>query len=156
MVSEIRQFDVVYVAADHAGFAYKNEVRDWLLGEGVVVYDMGASEYDELDDFPIFMKRAATSVASSSVPACALLFGGSGQGEAMAANRIAGVRATVFYGGDEKIIDLSREHNNANVLSFGARFVSPDDCKRLIWRWLYTKAAIEEKYSRRNIALDTL
>lgn len=156
MTHEIRQFGVVYVAADHAGYVYKNEVREWLLSEGFAVYDMGATEYDELDDFPIFMKRAAASVASSLTPACALLFGGSGQGEAMAANRTAGVRATVFYGGDEQIITLSRKHNNANVLSIGARFVSLDDTKRLIWRWLHTESAIDEKYVRRNIALDTL
>ena len=149
-----RQFNVVYVAADHAGFAYKNSVRDWLTKEGFKVCDMGADVYDEQDDFPLVMTHAAHSVVTSSVPACALLFGGSGQGEAMAANRIKGIRATVFYGGDEQIIELSRLHNNANVLSIGARFVTLDDTKRLIWQWLHTAPGTDEKYTRRNRTLD--
>jgi ribose 5-phosphate isomerase B len=78
------------------------------------------------------------------------VFGGSGQGEAMMANSYPRVRATVYYGGDENIPVLSRQHNDANVLSIGARFVDIDTSKRVIWEWLHTPAFTEEKYQRRN------
>ncbi|PIW97286.1 ribose-5-phosphate isomerase, partial [Candidatus Kaiserbacteria bacterium CG_4_8_14_3_um_filter_38_9] len=67
-----------------------------------------------------------------------------------------GVRATVYYGGDEAIIALSRQHNNANVLSIGARFVSVDNAKKVIWDWLHTAPNSDEKYHRRNRALDNI
>lgn len=140
----------VHLATDHAGFAQKEAVRQWLLAEGVRVVDHGASHFDPEDDFPDFIARAAEAVSGAPQTARAILFGGSGQGEAMAANRFPYVRATVFYGGDESIIRLSREHNDANVLSIGARFVGIDDAKRIIWDWLTTPVVPQEKYTRRN------
>ncbi len=117
--------------------------------------DVGAFVNDSEDDFPAFMFAAALGVEQSQGTACAIIFGGSGQGEAMAANRFVGVRATVFYGGDEEIITLSRTHNDANVLSFGARFVSIEDVQRLSWSWLHLPCNTNEKYQRRNQQLLT-
>ena len=74
----------------------------------------------------------------------------------MMANRFRGVRATVFYGGTEEIITLSREHNDANVLSIGARFVDEHLAKKVIWDWLHAAPATDKKYARRNKKLDTL
>jgi ribose 5-phosphate isomerase B len=147
-------WNTVYLAADHAGFSHKEAIKEWLVAEGFTVIDVGASVFDAKDDFPSYMFNAALGVQQNN-DACAIIFGGSGQGEAMAANRFVGVRATVFYGGDEDIITLSRTHNDANILSIGARFVSIDDVKRLAWQWLHTATNTEEKYARRNVALDT-
>lgn len=144
----------IHLATDHAGFAHKNAVRDWLLQEGYVVVDHGAMTLDPEDDFPDFIQLAAQAVAKTPAHNRAIIFGGSGQGEAMQANRYKGVRAAVFYGGPEEIVPLSREHNDANVLSIGARFVSVDKAKELIWTWLHTSPRTEEKYRRRNTKLD--
>ena len=145
---------VIYLATDHAGLGIKNDVRDWLLSEDFTVEDCGAHTYNAEDDFPDFIQIAAAAVAAAPAKRKAIIFGGSGQGEAMQANRFKGVRAAVYYGGDPEIITLSRQHNDANVLSIGARFVSPDLAKEMIWKWLHTGVSTEEKYRRRNLKLD--
>jgi ribose 5-phosphate isomerase B len=150
------QFTIIHLATDHAGFDHKEAVREWLANEGMVVIDHGATAYDEEDHFPEFIALASRAVAAGGAGHAAVIFGGSGQGEAMMANRFAGVRATVYYGGNESIISLSREHNNANVLSIGARFVSVDETKRVVWNWLFTPTLSNEKYHHRNQLLDTL
>lgn len=146
----------IYVASDHAGFEHKAAIVAWLQSEDFTVIDVGALHYDEQDDFPDYVMQAAIAVAAAPATRVGILFGGSGQGEAMAANRFAGVRATVYYGGDTSIIDLSREHNDANVLSIGARFVSINDAKHVIWQWLHRECSADEKYGRRNRKLDSL
>lgn len=146
----------VYVASDHAGFEHKAAIVTWLQSEHYTVIDVGALHYDTLDDFPDYVMQAAIAVAAAPAARVGIIFGGSGQGEAMAANRFAGVRATVYYGGDTAIIDLSREHNDANVLSIGARFVTIDAAKHVIWQWLHHEASTDEKYTRRNRKLDTI
>lgn len=144
----------LYLATDHAGFAHKEAVKSWLMSEGCTVVDVGASHHDEGDDFPDFVMLAAQKVASEPENTAAIIFGGSGQGEAMAANRFSGVRATVYYGGQPAIITLSREHNDANVLSIGARFVSIDETKAVIWEWLHVRKGTDAKYHRRNVKID--
>lgn len=146
----------IHVASDHAGFAHKEAVIEWLTKEGCVVVDHGARTYDAEDDFPDFIALAAAAVSRTPHSARAIIFGGSGQGEAMVANRFPNVRATVFYGGEPSIIALSREHNDANVLSVGARFVSVDDTKRVIWEWLTYTTMRNEKYTRRNQKIETI
>lgn len=146
----------VHLASDHAGLAHKDAVRDWLVSEGVAVVDHGAHGFDAQDDFPDFINLAARAVARMPDVARGVIFGGSGQGEAMMANRFLGVRATVYYGGPDEIITLSREHNDANVLSIGARFVSADETKRVVWKWLLAMPGRAEKYDRRNRKLDAL
>jgi ribose 5-phosphate isomerase B len=140
---------VIHLAADHAGFDHKMAVFDWLREEGFEVCDHGAFTANPLDDYPDFIVPAAAAV-NISPSARAIIFGGSGQGEAMAANRFPHVRATVLYSTQEDIVRLSREHNDANVLSVGARFLSVDETKRAVWEWLHTAASAEEKYHRRN------
>lgn len=145
----------VYLATDHAGFAAKEEIKSWLLAEGFLVTDCGAENYDANDDYPAFIAVAAKAVARDTT-SFGIIFGGSGQGEAMMANRIKGVRAVAYYGYDESILTLSREHNGANILSFGARFVSVDDMKRLIIEWLAVAPFIDLKYQRRALQMDEL
>jgi ribose 5-phosphate isomerase B len=146
----------IHLAADHAGFELKNSVKAWLESEGHTVIDHGAHAYDEYDDFPDFIKKAAQAVSMAPATARGVIFGGSGQGEAMVANRYPNVRATVYYGGNEDIITLSREHNDANVLSIGARFVDIDTTKRVIERWLGALFSNDEKYERRNQKIERL
>lgn len=138
----------VYVAADHAGFEHKNQVRNWLISEGYTVFDCGASTLDPQDDYPDYIGKAARAV-SKSPQHRALIFGGSGQGEAIVANRFKNVRATVFYGGPDEIISLSRAHNDANVLSIGARFITIEEAKRVIWSWLHKEFTRDDRHKRR-------
>lgn len=146
----------IQVASDHAGFAHKEAIVSWLKSEGYKVVDHGANSYDAEDDFPDFIQLAAAAVSRAPEDSLGLIFGGSGQGEAMVANRFANVRATAFYGGPSDIIELSRAHNDANVLSFGARFVSVDEVKDSILLWLKTPVLKEEKYRRRNQKIEHL
>lgn len=147
---------VIHLATDHAGFNHKEVVHKWLVDEGFEVIDHGAFVHDELDDFPDFVSPAVRWVSKYPDQAQAIIFGGSGQGEAMVANRYPQVRACVFYGGEESIPALSRQHNDSNVLSIGARFVDVDTTKRVIWEWLHTKALGEEKYRRRNQKIEAI
>ena len=106
----------IVLATDHAGFKLKEAVKKSLLELGLEVKDFGAFEYESTDDYPDFINPAAKFISEKD-NTMGIIFGGSGQGEAMAANRFKGVRAAVFYDGPDEIINLSRLHNNANVLS---------------------------------------
>ena len=125
----------IHLATDHAGLELKNAIKDYLIGKGHEVTDHGAHEYDAQDDYPDFIFPCARAVAANPENR-GIILGGSGQGEAMAANRIKGVRAAVYYGSEREIIRLSREHNNANVLSLGARFISDQEIYNIIETWL--------------------
>ncbi len=155
-MTELRpaQFDIIYLATDHAGLTLKNDIKAWLESEDFIVVDGGAEEFLPEDDFPDYIMPIAEAVTLDRGRAGAIIFGGSGQGEAMAANRRIGIRAVVYYGGNEKIPVLGREHNNANVLSLGARFVSPDEARRVVWEWLHTPCLTDIKYERRNQKID--
>jgi ribose 5-phosphate isomerase B len=125
----------IHIATDHAGLDLKNIIRDYLISKGHEVTDHGAHEYDALDDYPDYIFPCAKAVASD-LESRGIILGGSGQGEAMAANRVKGVRAAVFYNGPVEIVKLSREHNNANILSLGARFMTEDEIYGIIEMWL--------------------
>ena len=125
----------IHIATDHAGLDLKNIIRDYLISIGHEVTDHGAHEYDALDDYPDYIFPCAKAVASD-LESRGIILGGSGQGEAMAANRFKGVRAAVFYNGPVEIVKLSREHNNANILSLGARFMTEDEIYGVIEMWL--------------------
>lgn len=161
----------IYIGADHAGYELKEELKTYLveLGLGYEVIDKGAFTYDKDDDYPDFSKQVAEAVAGDE-GSMGVILGGSGQGEAMSANRISGARTAVFYGemlpkdavdieGDEsvdsfEIIKLAREHNNANILSIGTRFVSEDQIKFAIELFLATEFSGDERHIRRIKKLD--
>ena len=126
----------IVLATDHAGFELKEHVKRFLITKGYDIKDFGALEYDGLDDYPDFILPAAKYISEHKL--IGIIFGGSGQGEAMAANRIKGIRAAVFYNGPDEIVELSRLHNNANILSIGARFVSDQEVEKVIELWLST------------------
>ena len=127
----------IHVATDHAGLELKEKVKLYLSDLNYEVIDHGAYEYDALDDYPDFIFPCANAV-SNDPESKGIILGGSGQGEAMAANRVKGVRAAVFYNGPDEIIKLSRQHNNANILSLGARFMSEEEMYKVIEVWLST------------------
>ncbi len=154
----------IYVATDHAGFHLKEFVKGYLQKAGYKVVDCGAYTFDKNDDFTDFIAKAARAV-SKDTESRAVIFGGSGQGEAMLANKYKNVRATVFYGpyaplgeidatgktssNRFEIIKLSRAHNDANVLSFGARFVTEADVSKALDIWLTTPFSGQERHKRR-------
>ncbi|MFC1785496.1 RpiB/LacA/LacB family sugar-phosphate isomerase [Candidatus Neomarinimicrobiota bacterium] len=139
----------IILATDHAGFDLKNHVKDYLTKKGYQIEDFGAYEYDSADDYPDLIMPAARVVGSSK-NTLGIIFGGSGQGEAMAANRVKGVRAVVYYDGPKKIVELSRMHNDANILSLGARFISKEKAIDVIDLWLKTPFDGERHLQRIN------
>ena len=161
----------IAVTTDHAGFEALQELESFIQSLGHHVIDFGPAAYDPADDYPDFMFPAAAAVAKGDCEAGVIL-GGSGQGEAMAANRLKGVRCTVFYGGaiaksavdvdgntsqdPYEILRLSRQHNRANVLSLSARFLSLDEMKQAIQIWLETPWSDDERHVRRVRKLDEL
>jgi ribose 5-phosphate isomerase B len=147
----------ILVASDHAGFGLKERLIAYLKELGYEVEDKGAFEYNEEDDYPDFIIPLAREVSQRPNEIKGIIFGGSGQGEAMAANKFSGVRAALYYGQgqcvvrdeDESIIKLSREHNDANILSLGARFVTEEEMKRVVKEWLDTPFVDNDRHKRR-------
>lgn len=146
----------VYFATDHAGFELKESLVAFVRDElGHEVEDLGAHKLDEADDYPDYILLAAREI-SKEPTLRAIILGGSGQGEAMVANRLPGVRAVVWYGGTHEILRLSRQHNDANVLSIGARFVDEESAREGVRKWLSTKFSEEERHVRRIEKIDSL
>ena len=143
----------IYIGTDHAGFELKEKLKSFLEEMGRKVVDKGAYEYDREDDYPDFIKPVAEAVSKDS-ESRGIILGGSGQGEAIVANRVAGVRAAVYYGGTTEIIKLSREHNNANILSLGARFVDGAEAKEAVKLWLEIEFSGDERHQRRINKID--
>ncbi|MBI2655491.1 RpiB/LacA/LacB family sugar-phosphate isomerase [Candidatus Woesearchaeota archaeon] len=138
----------VFLAADHAGFDMEQYIKSHLQKNGYQVEDCGASKYDAEDDYPEFMLRAAKKV-SSNKGSKAIIFGGSGQGEAIVANKVKGIRAAVYNCKNLDLIRLSRTHNNANILSIGARFIGREHALKAVKLWLLTDFSGGPRHKRR-------
>lgn len=155
---------MIYLASDHTGFELKNKIIDLLKEEGNEVEDCGAFELNPNDDYPDFISKAAEKV-SADPQSVGIIFGGSGQGEAMMANKFPNVRCALFYGSvmpvkavditgrqstdPLEIVKLTREHNHANMLSIGIRFLTEEDIIKAIKVWLNTPFSNEERHVRR-------
>jgi len=145
----------IYIGADHAGYDLKEKLKLYLIDElGHDVVDFGADTFDEQDDYPDFIHPVAQAVANDT-ESMGVILGGSGQGEAIVANRVKGVRAVVYYGGNEEIVKLSREHNNANILSLGARFLDDADAKNVVKLWIETLFSSEQRHEKRIEKIDS-
>ncbi len=127
----------LYLTSDHAGFALKQTLVRHLQDRGLQVQDLGPASLNETDDYPDIIFPFAKKVAEDR-DARGIVFGGSGQGEAMVANKVRGIRAAVYYGGSLDIVRLSRQHNDANVLALGARFITEEEAIDAITLWLET------------------
>ena len=113
----------IYLGSDHAGFLLKQKIKKFLDKKRIEYEDCGDFVKNDNDDYPDFVVPVAKKVAGEK-HARGIILGGSGQGEAIAANRVKGVRAAIYYGGNLNIVKLSREHNDVNILSLGARFIN--------------------------------
>lgn len=159
----------IAITTDHAGFEAVQQLKVYLESLGHEFIDYGPKSYDAEDDYPDFMFPAAHAVANGECER-GIILGGSGQGEAIAANRIRGVRAALFYGpavaktavdaegnvsaDPYEIVKLSRQHNNSNVLSLSGRFLTLEEMKAAIKIWLETPFTELERHQRRIQKLD--
>ena len=136
----------VHLGSDHAGFELKAHLAERLSDEGHDVVDHGPVEYDPVDDYPPYVMRAATATVNDP-GSLGVVIGGSGNGEQIAANKVAGVRAALAWNDDTA--SLSREHNDANVVAVGARMHSLDEATRLVMRFLETPFSGDPRHVRR-------
>ena len=154
----------VFIASDHTGFALKEELVSYVGMLGYEIEDLGAHELMPDDDYPDLIRPCAEKVASSP-GTLGIVIGGSGQGEAMVANRVRGARAALFYGQATAIaaidsegapgldgfdiVRLAREHNDANVLSLAARFAGVEDAREAVRIFIETPFEGNERHVRR-------
>lgn len=153
----------ILLGTDHAGFSLKEKVKAHLMAEGYDVADLGAHTYEEGDDYPEYVSRVAQGVSEAPRVTRGIVFGGSGQGEAIVANKFASVRAVVYVGDrrtndseQKDILTLTREHNDANVLSIGARFVEEGEAIGAVERWLNTPFSNDGRHVRRIAQIQTV
>lgn len=155
----------IFIASDHAGYEMKKVLTQKLEEDGYDIEDLGPYQYDESDDYPSLIRPLAERVAQE-IDTLGIILGGSGQGEAMVANKVRGIRAGVFYGTRTEgappevssesydIVRLLRTHNNANVLSLGARFLTLEEAYRAVTIFITTPFGEEERHTRRIRMID--
>ena len=156
----------ILIASDHAGFELKKTLFQFLKEKNFEITDLGPNELDHEDDYPDFVAPVAKEISENKTDKTfGIIIGGSGQGEAMCANRFPRVRATVFYGdkmlnleSEERfgLLSLSRQQNNSNILAIGARFVSEEEAKKAVLLWLETPFSGEARHLRRLEKIDKL
>lgn len=154
----------IYFASDHAGFGLKSQLMSYLRDKGFEVEDCGPTSFSDDDDFPDFVVPAARKVAADT-GSFGVVIGATGQGEAMAANRVNGARAAVYYGDDYgaqtdsqgnilSLLQSVRAHNDANILALGARFVTESAARRALQIFLDTPFSGDERHARRIAKID--
>ncbi len=151
----------IYIGTDHAGYVLKEQLVISLRGAGHEVVDKGAFGYDEHDDYPDFIIPVAEEVSKNPEGSRGIIMGATGQGEAIAANKFPHVRAIVYYGEGKSVVDdeaniivRSREHNNSNILSLGARFLTEEKMMEAVDLWLKTPYSGIERHVRRLGKID--
>lgn len=155
----------IYLATDHTGLELKDKVKRALQSQGYNIEDCGAYEYDKYDDYPDFISKAAQGVSNDPEHSRGIIFGGSGQAEMMTANKFKDVRCALFYAAvppvraaditgrmstdPYEMIRLTREHNDANMLSIGIRFVTDEEAIKVAKLWLRAPFPGDERHVRR-------
>jgi ribose 5-phosphate isomerase B len=136
----------VHIAADHAGFELKTHLIDWLVQQGHEPVDHGAFDYDALDDYPPFCVHAAEAVVADP-GSLGIVIGGSGNGEQISANKVKGARAALAW--STETASLARQHNNAQIVSIGARMHTPEEAVEIVSAFLETPWSDEARHQRR-------
>jgi ribose 5-phosphate isomerase B len=125
----------IAIASDHAGYKYKEHIKEFLASKGYQVRDFG-TDSEKPVDYPLFIRPAAKAVARGECDQ-GIILGGSGNGEAIVANKIKGIRCAVCWNNESA--RLAREHNNANIISLGQRLISPETALEVVDVWLSAK-----------------
>lgn len=153
----------IFIGTDHAGYVLKENLVSSLKAQGYEIIDKGAFEYDEHDDYPDFVIPVAEEVSKDPNNVKGIIIGATGQGEAIAANKFSNVRAVVYYGRSQCVVDdeadiivRSREHNNSNILSLGARFLTEEEMMMSVNLWLKTPYTGSERHVRRLAKIDQI
>ena len=153
----------IFIGTDHAGYVLKEKLVSSLKTQGHEVVDKGAYEYNEGDDYPDFVVPVAREISKDSNNAKGIILGATGQGEAITANKFPHVRAVAYYGESKCVVDdeadiiiRSRQHNNANVLSLGARYLTEETMMNAVNLWLNTPYSGDERHVRRLAKIDKI
>ena len=153
----------IFIGTDHAGYVLKEKLVSSLEAQGYEVVDKGAYEYDEHDDYPDFVIPVAQEISKDPNNSRGVVIGATGQGEAIAANKFPNIRAMVYYGESKCVVDdeaniivRSREHNNSNILSLGARFLTEEEMVSAVDLWLKTPYTGSERHVRRLAKIDKI
>lgn len=142
----VQLLSMIYLGTDHGGYKLKEEIKNWLTTNNYQVEDLGAHALDPNDDYPDFIIPVAQKVAADP-QSLGIVIGRSGNGEAIAANKVKGIRAALCL--NEEMAKKAKEHNNANILSLGADYIQHDQVKRIIKTFLETPFSNEERHVRR-------
>lgn len=143
----------IFIGSDHAGYELKRHLISYLSTLSHESYDCGPYQYEHDDDYPDYVSKVAKEI-SEDPEAMGIVIGKNGQGEAIVANRFPNVRCMVFYGGSKHMITLAREHDDANMISFGADFLTTDEAKKSLELFLHTRFTEEERHIRRIEKID--
>lgn len=153
----------IFIGTDHAGYGFKEKLVLFLRGQGYEVVDKGAYQYNEGDDYPDFVIPVAEEVSKDPNSSMGIVLGATGQGEAMVANKFPHVRAFAYYGESKCVVDddadiivRSREHNNSNVISLGARYLTEERVIEAVTLWLKTPFTSEKRHLRRLEKMDQI
>ena len=138
----------IYIGSDHAGYELKEKLKIFIEAQKLEVVDKGAFSMNPIDDYPDFIIPVAEEVGKDH-ESRGIVLGGSGEGEQIAANKIDGVRALEYYGGNLNVVKLARQHNDANILSLGARFINEEEAKDAVLIFLNTPFSGDERHIRR-------
>ncbi|MFA5095286.1 MAG: RpiB/LacA/LacB family sugar-phosphate isomerase [Candidatus Paceibacterota bacterium] len=153
----------IFIGTDHAGYVLKEKLVSSLKAQGYEVVDKGAFKYDEGDDYPDFVVPVAREVSKDPNNVKGIILGATGEGEAIAANKFPHVRAVAYYGQSQSVVDdeadvivRSRQHNNTNILSLGARYLTEEKMMEAVNLWLNTLFSGAERHIRRLGKIDAI
>lgn len=153
----------IFIGTDHAGYVLKEKLVNSLRAQGHEIIDKGAYNYNENDDYPDFVVPVAREVSKDPDNVKGIIMGATGQGEAIAANKFPHIRAVVYYGKAKSVVDdeadiivRSRDHNNSNILSLGARYLTEESMMNAVNTWLSTPYSEGERHVRRLGKIDKI
>ncbi len=141
----------LHIGGDHAAYELQRALVAWLTEQGHDVVDHGPEDYDDQDDYPVYVLRAAEAVAEEP-GSLGIVLGGSGNGEQMAANKVRGIRAALCH--TVELARLAREHNDAQVISLGGRFTTLEEAKQMVQAFVDTAFSGAERHQRRVDMVD--